>query len=126
MIGCQARELIEVSRDRLVDIQTPDEAAAGRLNGSTPATCEQKAELERFLMQRVYRHPRVLAMRASAATILEGVFYRLCEHPEHLPATFQAQIEIDGPRRTVGDYVAGMTDRFVEEQYQRHAAADPV
>ena len=73
---------------------------------------EQKQELEDFLRARVYRHPDVLAHRDAAQTILRTMFAGYSADPALLPANFQQRVPGSGLGRTVGDYLAGMTDRF--------------
>jgi dGTPase len=83
---------------------------------------EQKIELERLLHARVYRHPQVLAMRRQAQASLQRMFEHFLARPDLLPASFQSRIDATGLARTVGDYLAGMTDRFAEQQYARLTA----
>jgi dGTPase len=80
---------------------------------------EQKRELESFLYDRVYRHPRLIAVRGQAQERLKRMFQKLCEQPELLPPHFQARARVVGLPRAVGDYLAGMTDRFCDQQYER-------
>jgi dGTPase len=83
---------------------------------------ELKAELEHFLHERVYRHADLLALRQQAQERLQALFERYLSRPERLPAAFQARISRDGVERTVGDYLAGMTDRFADQEYERMMA----
>lgn len=83
------------------------------------ALAEQKAELERFLYARVYRHPRVLSMRGPAQDRLRQMFAHYVIHPDLLPESYRKRAARDGVPRSVGDYLAGMTDRFAQQQYQR-------
>jgi len=83
---------------------------------------EQKRELETFLYDRVYRHPRLIAVRAEAQSRLKEMFELACERPEILPPHFQARAAAVGLPRAVGDYLAGMTDRFCDQQYRKHIA----
>ncbi|MGE0758004.1 MAG: dGTP triphosphohydrolase, partial [Pirellulaceae bacterium] len=80
---------------------------------------EEKAELERYLYLAVYRHPRLLEVRAEAQQRLRELFDFLVGHPHHLPEFFQERIPGRGLQRAVGDYMAGMTDRFFRQQYER-------
>jgi len=84
-----------------------------------PEIAEMKQNLERFLYARVYRHPQVLAMRTEAQAMLRTLFERYGQEPALLPVGFQARIPTAGLRRTVGDYLAGMTDRYLTHQFER-------
>ncbi|MEM9656879.1 MAG: deoxyguanosinetriphosphate triphosphohydrolase, partial [Planctomycetota bacterium] len=72
----------------------------------------QKAELEQFLFNRVYRHPQVLRERELAVAALETIFDAIVERPESLPGEHRGRAEEAGLRRATADYLAGMTDRF--------------
>jgi dGTPase len=91
--------------------------------GPSSALAEPKAELERFLYRRVYRHPRVLKMRARAQSSLREMFAGFCRRPELLPPKFQGRLAEWGLERTVVDYLAGMTDRYARRAYLRQFAA---
>lgn len=80
---------------------------------------EQKRELEQFLHQHVYRHEAVLAHRQRAQQFLRQMFDYFVHDPGHLPKSFLDRTEAIGVRRSVGDYLAGMTDRYLEREYAR-------
>ena len=80
-----------------------------------------KTELEQFLHQRVYRHKRLIKVRRMAQDQLREMFDHFQKHPDLLPVKFQNRIEQYGLRRSIGDYLAGMTDRYFQQQYQRLA-----
>jgi dGTPase len=83
---------------------------------------EKKLGLERFLFSRVYRHPDVLAKRRHAQQALQETFELLVKKPDQLPAKFRRFAERDGVHRAVGDYLAGMTDRYALEEHERLTA----
>ena len=127
----------------LIDQQVGDllHATATRLAGRAPTSSEEAcrlgclvapsdelaadmAELREFLYERVYRHPDLVKVRAIAVQQLHRMFEELVQHGEQLPEASRARIEIVGVERAVGDYLAGMTDRFCREQYERIEALD--
>ncbi|MEY4672902.1 MAG: hypothetical protein RL148_686 [Planctomycetota bacterium] len=73
-------------------------------------------ELLEFLRQRFYRSPRVLHVMEDGAARIRTLFNRLAADPAQLPEPQQGRIGRDGLHRTVCDYVAGMTDRFLMQQ----------
>jgi dGTPase len=79
---------------------------------------EQKRELEKFLYDRVYRHEDLIAVRGEAQARLKQMFNRYCQQPELLPPHFQTRAAAVGVQRATGDYLAGMTDRFCDQQYR--------
>ena len=66
-----------------------------------------------------HRSPRVLAVRVPAQERLTRLFDWYCGHPDDLPAGFRQRAESFGVRRSVADYIAGMTDRFLELDHDR-------
>jgi len=91
--------------------------------GPPPELAEQKRELERFLYDRVYRHPRLVAVRTLAQQRLRTMYEGYLCHPDLLPPHFQKRVQLVGLERTAGEYLAGMTDRFCEGLYQKHFAS---
>jgi dGTPase len=77
------------------------------------------SELEEFLLERVYRHPRVGAMDGRGKKLVCGAFDAFLADPTLLPPRFARRIEEQGAHRVVCDYVAGMTDRFLESEHRR-------
>jgi dGTPase len=78
-----------------------------------------KADLQAFLFERVYRHPDVLVKRRRAQDALREMFELFVKTPERLPEKFRRLAEIYGVHRAVGDYLAGMTDRFALDEHAR-------
>jgi dGTPase len=138
------REVLAVLVSELIDstaagiaagnIRTLDDVRSTlqRLVGHGPLMAAKKAQLERFLHERVYRHPRVLQMTASGQDILKGLFRGFTAQPDLLPERFRRRWAGSGlapllPNReqesslprAVADYLAGMTDRFAQQEYRR-------
>ncbi len=84
-----------------------------------PQLEQEKAELEKFLFEHVYRHPRLIEIRQRAATRVRQLFSLLNAYPERLPHRFQQIAATRGVPIAVGFYIAGMTDRFCDDQYVR-------
>ncbi|HOB73093.1 MAG TPA: deoxyguanosinetriphosphate triphosphohydrolase [Phycisphaerae bacterium] len=76
-------------------------------------------ELEKFLLESVYRHHRLVRMDSKARRIIERLFGAYIEEPRMLPPRFARRIGDMGVYRTVCDYLAGMTDRYCQDEYKR-------
>ena len=76
-----------------------------------------KKEMELFLYERVYRHPELIKTRERAQSQIHKLFETFVNDPSSMPPRFIQRIDQVGLRRSVGDYIAGMTDRFFEQQY---------
>ena len=81
----------------------------------------QKKDLESFLMHNVYRHPNVIVVRDSAQQALHKLFEALKSKPHLLPENYRLRSKEIGLHRTIGDYIAGMTDRFAWREHARLA-----
>jgi dGTPase len=76
-------------------------------------------ELKGFLYENLYRHPRVVRMQVKAERILSDLYNTYLSEPAMLPLHVQKRIEKTGLERTICDYIAGMTDRFAIEEYNK-------
>jgi dGTPase len=77
----------------------------------------EKQELERYLYDHLYRHPHLLLVRTQAQARLRDLFDRLRHDATLLPPKFQQRILSVGLDRAVGEYLAGMTDRFFNQLF---------
>jgi dGTPase len=77
------------------------------------------AALRKFLYANVYYHPRVAKVNQRACEMLGKVFESYVADPGQLGEVATKRIEQEGLHRTVCDYVAGMTDRYLMEEYAR-------
>ena len=66
----------------------------------------------------MYRHPTIIEVRGAAQQRLSKLLEFFADHPEKTPPRYQARAKRLGALRSAGDYVAGMTDRYCNEQYQ--------
>lgn len=80
---------------------------------------QEVAELEKFLRKNVYEHPRLRRMDEMAGRMIGELFNVYIEKPNHLPQRYYDRVEQQGVRRVACDYLAGMTDRFCENEYTR-------
>lgn len=76
-------------------------------------------ELKDFLFNNLYRHYRVMRMSAKADMILSHLFDSFLKHPYLMPTHIQESIGEKGLEVAICDYIAGMTDRYAVEQYNK-------
>ncbi|HTF74428.1 MAG TPA: deoxyguanosinetriphosphate triphosphohydrolase [Bradyrhizobium sp.] len=89
----------------------------------SPGAAQAEAEIKSFLKQGMYRHPRVMHVMGDAEQILFDLFARYEKVPgdlphEWLPPGAEAETETERARR-IGNFIAGMTDRFALTEHQR-------
>jgi dGTPase len=89
---------------------------------------EANRDLRRFLYKNVYYHPRVAVVNQQACEILRAVFEAYLLAPDLLGDATAKRIESEGLHRTICDYIAGMTDRYLLEEHARlnQSGAPPV
>jgi dGTPase len=85
----------------------------------SPELSEQKKRLQEFLFKNVYQHYRVARMADKAKRFLEELFMAFIKNPKQLPAEHQKWVEETGLYQGVCDYIAGMTDRFAQDEYKK-------
>jgi dGTPase len=78
--------------------------------------------LRKFLYANVYYHPRVAEVNRRACEMLKKVFESYVANPRQLGEVATERLEQEGLHRTICDYVAGMTDRYLIEEYGRTTA----
>ena len=123
-LAAESRATIErlgidsVTRVRAV-FDAVDGGRSVRVISHSPTLAAGKKQLEIFLFQRVYRSDRVMAVRAAAQRRLSELFHWYVAHPDELPARFRARAIDCGVPRSTADYIAGMTDRFLEWDHGR-------
>jgi dGTPase len=87
-----------------------------------PAVAAEEAAIKAFLKQHMYRHHRVMRVMGEAEQILFDLFARYQKSPGDLPAEWieGTERETEGERaRRIGNFIAGMTDRFALTEHQR-------
>jgi dGTPase len=75
--------------------------------------------LRKFLYANVYYHPRVAKVNQRACEMLKKVFESYIVDPTQLGEVAMRRLDQEGLHRTVCDYAAGMTDRYLMEEYAR-------
>jgi dGTPase len=89
--------------------------APQRLAALSPSMEAARAALKKFLYANLYNSPGILEGHARAAEVVEELFATLIADPDLLPEDHRAQIPTEGLARTVTDYIAGMTDSYIEQ-----------
>jgi len=130
IINTLVSDLIDTSLKRLAEAAPPDIEAvrtSGRLLIAFSDELRHEAsELKQFLYQNLYRHHRVHRMTSKAKRVVREMFEAFMDDPRLMPPEFHhgalALERSEGPAgraRIVADYVAGMTDRYALDEYER-------
>jgi dGTPase len=125
IIDMQVRDVIMTSAQSIADagVRSADDARrqSSPLIRYSDDLFQANGELRKFLYQNVYYHPRVADVNRRACEMLRKVFEAYLADPERLGEAAAKRIEAEGLHRTVCDYIAGMTDRYLMEEYARTA-----
>jgi dGTPase len=95
------------------------QALAEPVVGFSAELGKQVQELAGFLRRHLYQHHRVVRMATKAERILVDLFGTYLDDPRQLPPHVLARAEADPIERAVGDYLAGMTDRFAMDEHRK-------
>ncbi|UGA47044.1 deoxyguanosinetriphosphate triphosphohydrolase [Bradyrhizobium quebecense] len=87
-----------------------------------PEVAEQEAAIKAFLFRHMYRHRRVMLVMREAEQVVRNLFERYRQSPGDLPAEWiEGSVQETGSARNrrIGNFIAGMTDRFALIEHQR-------
>ncbi|MGB8353713.1 MAG: deoxyguanosinetriphosphate triphosphohydrolase [Chthoniobacteraceae bacterium] len=76
-------------------------------------------KLRKFLYANLYYHPDVASANERACGLLKSVFEAYIKKPSLLGEATARRVKTEGLHRTVCDYLSGMTDRYLMEEYRR-------
>ncbi len=76
-------------------------------------------EIKSFLTDHLYHHYRVVRMTEKGKRFIRELFELYADRPEQLPSHVRKRAKQDGLYRAVCDYIAGMTDRYALDEYNR-------
>ena len=123
LIDRQIQDLLTTTSRRLEEegIRTVEQVRAfpGKIVGFSAALTALKREMQAFLFENLYRHYRTLKMSEKAKRFIAQIFREYMRDPRQLPPSFQDRIPDHGQARVICDYIAGMTDRYCQDEYKR-------
>jgi dGTPase len=125
IIDREVHDLVATSAESIAEsgVQSADDVRrqTAPLIRYSDELAEANRALRKFLYQNVYYHPRVAEVNQRACEMLTRVFEAYLADPDRLGEGATRRVEKEGLHRTVCDYIAGMTDRYVMEEYSRLA-----
>ncbi len=125
LVGIEMTDAIEYTYQQLVDhnIQSVDDIRRmGRnLAGFSPDMRQANGVQKRYLYEHFYRSHRVMRMASKAEMVLTRLFEAYVREPRMLPPDTQQKIQKgdETMHRVICDYLAGMTDRYAIQEYNR-------
>ncbi len=123
IINEQVEDVIETTSQRIGErhIRSIEDVRGrgGGLVAFSPRMAERNQVLKEFLMQYMYKNYRVVRMEDKAKRIIRELFKAYVGRPEQLPPHVYARASEEGLERMICDYIAGMTDRFAQDEYKK-------
>jgi len=93
--------------------------APRRLAAFSPQMESARSRTKQFLFDHLYNSPGIEEVHSHAEEVVASLFDLLISDPTLMPQDHQAQISTEGLARTVADYIAGMTDSYIEQLWSR-------
>jgi dGTPase len=122
MIGTMVGDVLAETERRVRDagVETMEEVrAAGRqLAGFSDALAAEERELKRFLYARLYGLPELMPIREEAQRVVADLAAAYRADPALLPPDWRSGGDRVEQLRTLGDFIAGMTDRFAIARHE--------
>jgi dGTPase len=117
-------DLITNTRARLnqAGIQTLEDVRghSERLAAFSPAVESARKQSKDFLYENLYFSSALAGEKDDAERVVGELFTFWMEHPTALPHSYQEKAKEESLQRMICDYIAGMTDNFIFEQYEKH------
>ena len=119
-------DLITNTRTRLqqAKIQTLDDVRnhSERLAAFSPTVEAERKQSKDFLYENLYFSPSLADEKDNAERVITELFAFWMDHPEALPHNYRDKVEKkeDSLPRVICDYIAGMTDHFIFQQYEKY------
>jgi len=93
---------------------------AERLAAFSPAVEQERRQLKSFLYENLYYSPALAGEKEDAERITAELFAHWMEEPDDLPRNYREKAAEEPLPRVICDYIAGMTDPFIYQQYEKY------
>ena len=88
----------------------------------SPGVEQERRNTKEFLYANLYYSAALDPEKRNAERIIRELFEFWMKKPQNLPASYQEKARQEPLPRVVCDYIAGMTDNFIYEQYEKYMA----
>jgi dGTPase len=123
LIGLMVSDVVKTTADNLEQqkINSAEELQLLPENVASYSSMvsQQLRALKDFLYERMYRHYRLMRMQTKAERYILEIFEAYVKEPLMLPSKTQINLEQLPIEQVVTDYVAGMTDRYALEEWEK-------
>jgi dGTPase len=120
-------DLIRNTQKRIDEagIQSLDEVRnySERLAAFSTMVDGERKQSKDFLYENLYFSPSLADEKDDAGRVVSELFSFWMENPKSLPHNYQQKAQEEVLPRVICDYIAGMTDHFIFEQYEKYCGA---
>jgi dGTPase len=113
LIETTAAKVAANGLETLADVR----ACPVRVSTFSPAMEAQRREEKAYLYRVLYTCDFLEAEHSKAENVVTTLFEFFMKHPDQLPAGYMEESETEGLPRVVADYIAGMTDSYILQQF---------
>ncbi len=122
LLGMLVEDVLEETRSRLADLQPrkPEDIQRHprlivRYSASMYAGARQ---LKAFLLQRLYRHPRILCTQERARQVIQTLYAGWREDPRRIPVELRQFVRPPAQPRQIADALASLSDRSCLQHFR--------
>jgi len=91
-----------------------------RLVTLSPSVDEERRQAKDFLYRNLYFSATLDPEKNDAERVIKELFNFWMAKPDQLPPNYREKAEQEPLARVVCDYIAGMTDNYIHQQYEKH------
>ena len=122
MIGTMVGDVLSETERRVREagVETIKEVrSVGRtLAGFSDSLAAEEGELKRFLYDRLYGSEHLTAVRDEALRVVANLAKAYRDDPSLMPESWRRSGDRQSQLRTIGDFIAGMTDRYAISRHE--------
>lgn len=85
----------------------------------SPEKEELRREAKQYLYERLYNSKDLQRALRESTAVVRDLFTCWVNNPSLLPPAYSSEVSVEGAPRVVADYIAGMTDNYIQQQYQK-------
>ena len=126
VFDCLVSDLILNTRQRVeqAGVRSLDDIRRNpeRLAAFSPPMAQERRKLKEFLYENLYFSPALEGEKEDAERIIGELFAHWMEEPDDLPRAYREKSSHEPLPRIICDYIAGMTDPFINQQYEKYCA----
>ncbi len=123
LINAQVTDIINQTEKNILSAKICSQEDVKKLKGKVVDFSRRMSGLRKplreFLVEKLYRHYRVIRMSSKAKRFIKELFNHYTANPDQLPQGVAKRLKSEPTKQVVCDYIAGMTDRYALDEYKK-------